>query len=325
MKNQDYYIDLIRKELQRDISADELVELENWKKENASNRLVAEDLSKAWEISDSFASDIAIDVESDYKKVAARLDLNKRKTPIYRMRWLAGLAAGLGLIASVWYITKIQFHTEALYDTTIVASSDYEKLSLPDGSLITLFDGAELSYNKDFSTNRNISLKGKAFFNVARDVDHPFIVESDNFMTKVLGTEFLLDDTKTNQSVSLYEGKVSVQHISSSDEVTLLPGETAHLSSDRISKITGQQDPQDASWHQGIVSYQGMKLDLVIDDLERWYDTDISLPPSIKQCEFSGSLQQLKVAELLGAIAELYQAELEVKDEGFIIKGGVCS
>ena len=88
MDNQEYYIDLIRKDLLCDISHDELLALENWKKESANNRLIAEDLSKAWEISDSFASDIAIDVEGDYKKVAAKLDLNERKTPIYSMRCL---------------------------------------------------------------------------------------------------------------------------------------------------------------------------------------------------------------------------------------------
>ena len=324
MDNQEYYIDLIRKDLLCDISHDELLALENWKKESANNRLIAEDLSKAWEISDSFASDIAIDVEGDYKKVAAKLDLNERKTPIYSMRWVAGLAAGLALIASVWYITHIQSHPEASYDTTIVAASDYEQVELPDKTKVILFEGTILRYNSAFSTNRKVSFQGKGYFNVAKDSDHPFVIESKSFITKVLGTQFLLDDQSENPRISLFEGKVSVQNKFSDQALTLLPTETIVLSQSQLIKESGTQDTKDSSWYNGAVTYDQSELKEVISDLERWYGIRISASDEIKNCAFSGRLEQTKLEDILEAIAILYDAAVSTEANQISITGGIC-
>lgn len=100
-------------------------------------------------------------------------------------------------------------------------SGKMEQLHLPDGSVVTLYPGAAIQYNADFTRNRILKLtSGKAAFEVAKDPAHPFTVFSGNIMTTALGTKFIVDQSGGKVNVRLYEGKVVVKHI---NQNTMLP------------------------------------------------------------------------------------------------------
>lgn len=93
------------------------------------------------------------------------------------------------------------------------AESSIKKVSLEDGSVVTLLPGAELIVDKSFpSDTRIVELKGNAIFSVAKSKTHPFIVNANGFSTKVLGTVFKISQSGTNKAVDLYEGKVAVSY-----------------------------------------------------------------------------------------------------------------
>jgi transmembrane sensor len=92
-----------------------------------------------------------------------------------------------------------------------VAEAVNEKVYLADGSVVTLFPGAELTVQKSFPEDtRMVDLKGDAIFSVAKSKKHPFIVYAEGFSTKVLGTVFKITQTGNDKAVDLYEGKVAV-------------------------------------------------------------------------------------------------------------------
>lgn len=85
-------------------------------------------------------------------------------------------------------------------------------VKLADGSVVQLRPGAVIKYEEGLKTNRNILLTGSAVFNVAKNVNLPFVVQSGNITTTALGTRFLVSDGNNGEiNIQLYEGKVVVK------------------------------------------------------------------------------------------------------------------
>lgn len=84
---------------------------------------------------------------------------------------------------------------------------------LPDGSSVLLYPKSSLTYN-DFSgeNNREVFLTGKAFFEVMRNPDKPFLVQTHEMVTTVLGTSFMVnaDESQPHYSVLVKTGSVAV-------------------------------------------------------------------------------------------------------------------
>ena len=97
---------------------------------------------------------------------------------------------------------------------------------LEDGSTVILNGHGQISFQKGLKGNiRKVTLKGEAYFQVARDRDRPFIVISDDIQVKVLGTEFNVRQGKASIDVTVASGKVQVYD--DNESVDLLSNEMA--------------------------------------------------------------------------------------------------
>ena len=86
-------------------------------------------------------------------------------------------------------------------------------LTLEDSSRIDLMPNAELTYPRAFAEDkREVTLKGEAFFEVAKNPLRPFLVYANGTITKVLGTSFTIQalDNEKTVTVLVKTGKVSV-------------------------------------------------------------------------------------------------------------------
>lgn len=95
---------------------------------------------------------------------------------------------------------------------TVKRGAEY-KLILSDGTEIIIGPDSEIVYPEIFdSDKREVFLSGDAYFNVAKDSLHPFIVSGSNFSVNVLGTKFFISDHYDDsfKQISLIQGKVSV-------------------------------------------------------------------------------------------------------------------
>jgi ferric-dicitrate binding protein FerR (iron transport regulator) len=153
----------------------------------------------------------------------------KNPTPVIGLRqrplpWLRyGIAAAmLGILvlgAYKWQQnnsrkTAVAAAPAVVWKTLTNTSSEQKRAVLPDNTHIWLNPGSQLSYASGFiNGQRLIRLKGEAFFDVAQDVAHPFIVQAGGISTKVLGTSFNIEayPNERNAVVSLVNGKVAVQ------------------------------------------------------------------------------------------------------------------
>ena len=154
---------------------------------------------------------------------------------------------------------------------------DKATIELPDGTNVVLNSASQLSYLNNFGENvRRVQLNGEAYFKVAHDEKHAFIVQVGDLEVKVLGTSFNVsayEDAK-DVTVVLLEGKVGVyaQKISH----IMKPGDKIEYNK-ATHKITATQvHPSDyIEWTKGNIYFEKESLENIMKTLSRIYDVEI--------------------------------------------------
>lgn len=160
-------------------------------------------------------------------------------------------------------------------------SKSIYKASLSDGSVVWLGPNSSLRYPRNFHGKfREVSMKGEAFFEVAKDHSHPFIIYSGEIITKVWGTSFRVRDCQDIQAeVSVVTGKVSVSIPKlNHSEVMLYPDQkvTYLKAENRLKKEREKKISSMKIWKKTSLSFDNVPLSDVIATLNSEFATHIS-------------------------------------------------
>lgn len=185
--------------------------------------------------------------------------------------------------------------TQPEINKIITSSGGFYTIVLCDGSKIWLNSESELEYPVFFiGEERRVKLSGEAYFEIARDTEHPFIVETSGIRTKVLGTSFNIKAYKDENTINttLVTGKVDVISLNDSTcHAILHPGKQANWYTD-----SRQIDVQDAdlnrvlAWKEGMFAFNREDIKVVTRQIERWYGVKFIYPTGglEEQYTFSG-------------------------------------
>ncbi|SMC37407.1 FecR family protein [Pedobacter africanus] len=179
---------------------------------------------------------------------------------------------------------------------------------LPDGTRAWLNAASHLKFPSTFAgaMKRRVELTGEAYFEVAKDKKHPFIVASKGQEIEVLGTHFNVTayGNDGNIKTTLLEGSVRVtpflkvdKRTAGTDPATIDPlwaletrvdegyiqaGEAVVLKPNQQAVLTGKNidvkavEAEDAiAWRQGEYIFRNMPLESVMQVIARWYDVDV--------------------------------------------------
>lgn len=171
---------------------------------------------------------------------------------------------------------------------------------LQDGTKVWLNAASVIKFPLTFkgAATRQIELSGEAYFEVAKDKDHPFTVQTDQQKLEVLGTHFNVnaykDDHKTK--TTLLEGSVKLSGQTSSTanlSVTLTPGQQAVVADGPF--VVNQADTEEAvAWKNGYFKFDSETLVSVMAKLARWYDVDIVYDGKVSKDRFVGTISRSK-------------------------------
>lgn len=163
------------------------------------------------------------------------------------------------------------------------------QIRLPDGSLVWLNAASSLSYPITFKalSTRSVELKGEAYFEVAKDSLHPFVVKSSGQQIQVLGTHFNVNSYNDEAGIrtTLLEGKVKINNS------ILKPGEQAFLKGDRL-QITGVDTSLVVAWKNGLFKFNGTPLRELMRQVSRWYDVDVAFEGNSGDRKFYGEIER---------------------------------
>ena len=253
------------------------------------------------------------------------------------------ILAVAGIFAYPWTTSdnnKTQRETSDATEIIKVVNSGNtaRKVTLQDGSTVTLEPGSEVRYNKKFTNHREVYLSGDAFFDVKKDPSYPFYVYANEITTKVLGTSFRV---KANQGekeivVAVKTGKVSVFAKSAGDvldknvrEITLTPNQQViykrneHVAVKKVVEepevITGRPVLKD--------NYVNEPVILILQTLSESYGVEIRFDESLlSKCtltsdiiEGEGLYDQLEI--ICNALGGTYKME---NDASIAIEANGC-
>jgi transmembrane sensor len=249
--------------------------------EEAAHTLISEesDIMKKWNDLKNIDTE-PIDVDKAWEKLNRRIEA---ETPVITLRkpsfmlTFARIAAMVIIVAGLGWML---FEVAAPKTITVASAADQKNVEvmLSDGSLIYLNRNSSLTYPKHFKNrNREVSLEGEAFFDIARDAAHPFIIDAGKATVKVLGTSFNVITDNGNDEVEVYvsSGKVMVTSTDGSGSETLEPDYVGRISEKEISQERNT-NVNYLSWHTNMLVFDGERLENVFIDLKRTFDIDIT-------------------------------------------------
>lgn len=166
--------------------------------------------------------------------------------------------------------------TEVEYNMIVVPRGGIYSLVLSDGTRVFLNSESELKYPVNFAGgDRNVELKGEAFFDVTRDPEHPFIVKTGEMNIRVLGTSFNVSAYMDDPAIrtTLFSGRVEILVNETTLKQELRPGMQANwtVGSDEIEVRMVNLDAA-SLWRDGIIVLDDDELEGVMRMLSRWYN-----------------------------------------------------
>lgn len=168
-----------------------------------------------------------------------------------------------------------------VYNTIKIPYGKTFRLTLSDGSVVRLNSGTTLRYPEQFGINgnRKVYLTGEAFFEVAKDKKHPFIVTTNQVEVEVLGTKFNVSaypETPTVNS-TLVEGSIKMsENINKLNSILLEPNQMATWSNHSRKMITKAVDPSFyTAWTKGELAFKDTPFSTIAKIIQRTYDVEI--------------------------------------------------
>ena len=208
--------------------------------------------------------------------------------------------------------------TEEYNKLTTPVGGEYS-LVLSDGTKVFLNADSELKYPVEFSDGKRIvDLKGEAYFEVHKDSLRPFIVRTNGAEVIVLGTSFNVNTYGDDGQIytTLVNGSVRVSSMKNKQEEILKPGmqSVMNVQSGLLTVRKVDVEPY-VAWREGRFVFRAMTLDLIMRQLQRWYDFEVFYQNSeLKDYEFRGVIKRdMDLDKVLSVIKATTNVDFEVK------------
>lgn len=162
--------------------------------------------------------------------------------------------------------------------TLVVPRGVNYNVELSDGTLVYLDADSRLEYPSRFvGDSRIVSVSGRAYFEVAHDTQHPFIVRTSRADIRVFGTEFCVSDNGSQTTTTLIQGSVGIFKLQSDIELArLTPGSQAVVSGDRC-EVQEVEPLYATAWKDGYFIFNACNIDQIMEELSSWYNIDYVL------------------------------------------------
>jgi len=214
-------------------------------------------------------------------------------------------------------VYEIVDHGLAATGSNMLSTTRGEQMQviLPDGTLVFLNAESSLKYPTSFvkQDEREVSLTGEGYFEVAKDKAHPFIVKTEQQEVEVLGTHFNINSYTNEPGVktTLLEGSVKI----SADQKTkiLTPGNQAVNTNGNIN-ISKVDTELAVAWKNNNFVFDVLSIKEIMRMLERWYNVDVIYTDHIPEGTFWGSVSRFdNISQVLISLEATGNVHFEIK------------
>ena len=201
------------------------------------------------------------------------------------------------------------------------------KLILPDGTIVWLKNNATLDYSQLSIDDRQVTLKGEALFEVAKDPLHPFAIHCGQYVASVLGTSFNINASDSAVELTVLTGQVMISSLFTDSSVVVHPHEHIFFSAKAIDKQESQASEEvSITRNTGYdMHFEDTNMDEIVRRVEGKFDVDIKLEDDdIRNCMISADFTDQSLSTTLTMISEALGARYTIDGKRIIISGTGC-
>jgi Fe2+-dicitrate sensor, membrane component len=220
--------------------------------------------------------------------------VHKFRYPVQQIiKWAAVIA--ITVLSSYLFFNTGHSTNETTTNTITVPPGQRVNLSLSDGTNVYLNSGSTFTYPSFFSDNaRKVKLDGEAFFEVSKNKEKPFVVQTQSCDIEVLGTKFNVDaySDENSFSAALIEGAIKVKNNNyPSNVIQLKPYHKTTLHNGKLI-VSNISDYGIYRWKDGLICFEDLNFVELMKRLEKYYGIDIPVQnTSLSQHAFSGTFR----------------------------------
>lgn len=282
-------------------------------KEESENEELYRKAKITWALMSSAQKMPDYEIEKSYKRLNSRISTKQgfqKILPTY-VRYAAAVVLLVGFSTIMFYLGRrdnLNLVSELKYTSVVADKGQISKVILPDSSIVWINSGTTLTYDNNFSqNNRNLSLKGQAFFEVRKNKHLPLIVTSGDLQVKVLGTRFDVKAYSEDDEIKVMLESGTVELLNSKDKsfvYRMIPGQMASydLQSNKVEMETVANQNY-SSWKTGKLIFIDTPMAEVIKSLKRKFDVEIEVGnTSVYRSVFNANFKNESMKEILDYI-----------------------
>lgn len=274
MEKERFSEQLIKRYLDGDCSQEERLMVDGWFNEQINSGNFKVDHSQMQVVEEQIWLSIT-------ERRPAKVVVMKRSKATLRFLYVAAASVLIAILFTVFYQSR---ENQPVINQMVqyTAPANVNKLiQLPDGSTVILDRGSRITVLKSFvgSKTREVTLQGKAYFDIRHLSKQPFIVHSGSLKTTVLGTAFDIDARKGNNqiTVQVIRGKVNV----STDQENLgdlVPNRKLTYDA-RLKKsvLTIVNAHQEMKWTSNDIQMNDITFEAICGELQKRFGTTLEI------------------------------------------------
>jgi transmembrane sensor len=300
--------------------------LNAWLDESDLNRIAWLRLDEGWRQADRMAAlgtGVAPPADFESVETAATSYRDHR-----RHWWFPGaIAASLAAVVGLgWFIT---FGSDTR--PTAIATTGYET---PVGGhrLVGLSDGSVVELNTASSVRaavgggrREVWLDhGEAFFDIAHDASHPFVVHAGSRGITVLGTKFSVRREGEMVVVSVLEGRVRVDEVGNgSARSTTITGGDIAVAKGPATLVTSKSEERvegALAWREGVLAFDQTRLADVATEFNRYNRKRLVVTgKDAAEMRISGTFPATRPRAFVGLLHNAYDLKVTEAEDAITI------
>ena len=305
-------IELLHRLIAGTTTEEENRQLMEWFRQCASKEEFFMLFETAWKESpDEMPRDVQ---ERMYRRLSRELDEKKTKTILLRSRFswkvwpqiaVACIIIVLGLVNYRMNDKQKQLSTQNF--TVLAEKGQRAFITLPDSTKVWLNSDTKISYPADYGLKeRNVTLVGEAYFEVAKNPGKRFIVEAKGMQVEALGTSFNVNAYQNDNKIiaSLFSGSVRVSY---DRHVAILePHESIRvdLLNRSFSRYKDESMQNIALWRKNEITFDGESLEEITHIMSRLYNTTICIEDeSLKKVCYIGTIRNNNLENFIDIIS----------------------
>lgn len=307
------------------LSEEERHELEEWKQTSEENQMVFKNAEKVWYSISLLKEMQQYNMPLALSNVHRKIKQPSRgyvKTFIFYWQRIAAVIIIPLLVGGTIFFFKAKniSRNDLVWQTITTPPGVKSQTQLPDGTRVWLNSGTSLNFPSSFSEHtRNVKLLGEAFFDVAKDENHPFIVDLGKVNIEVVGTRFNVVNYEQEEKteIVLASGKVKLfEKIENKSKVVseMEPGQQAvFLKSGQTISTMSVDIEKYTSWIDGKLIFKDDPIEDVVNKLNHWFNVQIEIAdPTIGSYIYTATFQHETIEQILNLIRRTSPVEYTI-------------